>query len=282
MRRRLVAGGGVLAVVILFIAILSSGGSDEPDGKASEQVASSKPGVPRGQRNVPTGPLRRAPVPVLMYHGVEAPPPGSLAGLFVRPHTFASQVEALAREGFHGVTMAQVQAAWDRGARLPPKPIVLTFDDGYKGQYRNAMPVLRRRRWPAVLYLTIATMGTNIGIPPRQVRGLIRAHWELGGHTFSHPDLRSQAPYPLRHEVRDSRAWLERHFRVPVTNFAYPAGDYDRRTVKAVRDAKYRGAVTVAPGLAERSHPFTMNRIRITNTTTASELVKQLRGLRAN
>jgi hypothetical protein len=82
--------------------------------------------------------------------------------------------------------------------------------------------------------------------------------------------------------VRDSRTWLERHFRVPVTNFAYPAGDYDRRTVKAVRDAKYRGAVTVAPGLAERSHPFTMNRIRITNTTTASELVKQLRGLRAN
>jgi peptidoglycan/xylan/chitin deacetylase (PgdA/CDA1 family) len=265
--------------VIGAIAILSGAGSDQPDRRSGRELASRDPGAARA---APRHPGRRAPVPVLMYHGIGPAPPGGLAGLFVKPATFAQHVRAVAREGFHGVTMAQVEAAWDRGAPLPPKPIVFTFDDGYKDQYRNAMPVLRRQGWPAVLYLTVANMGTNIGITPDQVRGLIHDRWELGGHTFSHPDLRGQAPYPLRHEVRDSRKWLERRFGVKVTNFAYPAGEYDRRAVKAVRDARYRGAVTVAPGLAERAHPLTMNRIRISNYTTASDLVRQLRGLRAN
>jgi peptidoglycan/xylan/chitin deacetylase (PgdA/CDA1 family) len=266
----------VPSVVILLIVALPSRQEAEGQGATARHKA------PAHRAARPQGPRRRAPVPVLMYHGVEPPPPGSLAGLFVKPHTFAAHVRALARAGFHGVTLAQVEAAWDQGARLPSKPIVFTFDDGYKGQYRNAMPVLRRRHWPGVLFLTVANMGTNIGITRQQVRGLIKNDWELGGHTFSHPDLRNQAPYPLRHEVRDSRKWMERRFGVKITNFAYPAGDYDRRAVKAVRDAKYRGAVTVAPGLAERSHPLIMNRIRISSDTTASELIRQLRGLKAD
>jgi peptidoglycan/xylan/chitin deacetylase (PgdA/CDA1 family) len=266
----------VPSVVLLLIVALPSRKEAEGQGATAQHKA------PAHHAARPHGPRRRAPVPVLMYHGVEPPPPGSLAGLFVKPHTFAAHVRALARAGFHGVTLRQVEAAWDRGAPLPSKPIVFTFDDGYKGQYLNAMPVLRRRHWPGVLFLTVANMGTNIGITPRQVRGLIKNSWEVGGHTFSHPDLRNQAPYPLRHEVRDSRKWIERRFDVKVTNFAYPAGDYDRRAVKAVRDAKYRGAVTVAPGLAERSHPLTMDRIRISSDTTASELIRQLRGLKAD
>lgn len=270
------AAGAAVLVLVAVLAIATP--SSKPARVKNATTATAKPaGAPARPAH-----RRKAPVPVLMYHGVGPAPPGSLGGLFVTPHNFASHVKALKAKGFHAVTLAQVEAAWDRGAALPKKPIVFTFDDGYKDQHSNALPVLRRARWPAVIFLTIANMGTNIGITPRQVQDMIKAGWELGDHTYSHPDLRNQAPYPLRHEVRDSRKWLQRHFKQPVTNFAYPAGDYDKRAVKAVDDAGYRGAVSVAPGLASRKQPFTMDRVRITSDMTASGLLKQLRadGLR--
>ena len=75
LRRRLVAAAVLVAGVVLVVVLLSSGGSDQPEQVGQGAKASSTPG---GHPPARPGHKRLAPVPVLMYHGVEAPIPGGL------------------------------------------------------------------------------------------------------------------------------------------------------------------------------------------------------------
>ena len=212
-----------------------------------------------------------------MYHLVQAMPPGSrYPRLYVRPRIFATQMRWLHRHSYQAVTLARVVAAWHAHARLPRRPVVLSFDDGYLGDYRTVLPLLRRWRWPGVLDLTLSSFRTRGGLTHRQVRALLRAGWELAAHTISHIDLTTVHGRRLRREVDGCRRILQREFGVPVTDFAYPSGRYDRQVVRAVRAAGYRAAVTTAPGLATHRHPFKLRRLRVDGAAGVQGLADQL------
>jgi polysaccharide deacetylase len=136
----------------------------------------------QAEANVPR--THSNPVPILMYHVIASPPAGTpYPELFVRAQDFAGQVAWLARHGYHAVTQRQVYRYWRSGSPLPSRPIVLSFDDGYPQDVDTVLPILRVRRWPAVLNLQIGNL------VPARVRVLIRAGWEIDAHTFTHPDL---------------------------------------------------------------------------------------------
>src|SRR5947208_12153112 len=124
---------------------------------------------------VPTGaaaaPAAQA-VPILMYHVIDSPPAGApYPGLYVPRSEFTGQVRWLAAHGYHAVTLDQVYAAWERGASLPRKPVVFSFDDGYLPDLTAALPILRAQGWPGVLFLHIGNLD------PTRVRVLQRGGW---------------------------------------------------------------------------------------------------------
>jgi peptidoglycan/xylan/chitin deacetylase (PgdA/CDA1 family) len=83
---------------------------------------------------------------------------------------------------------------------------VISFDDGYRSHYTNALPVLRARGWPGVLNLDLSNLEPSWGIRPWMVRELITSGWEIGAHSLTHPDLTSLDGAALRREVAGSRA----------------------------------------------------------------------------
>jgi peptidoglycan/xylan/chitin deacetylase (PgdA/CDA1 family) len=102
------------------------------------------------------GTASRRAVPILMYHVIQAPPADAAnPGLFVSKPEFAAQMRWLARRGFQAVTLRQVYRAWHGRGRLPRKPVVITFYDGYRSQYTHALPVLRAHGWRGVLNLDL-------------------------------------------------------------------------------------------------------------------------------
>jgi peptidoglycan/xylan/chitin deacetylase (PgdA/CDA1 family) len=192
--------------------------------------------------------------------------------LYVTPDEFRAQVSALAAAGYHAVTLDDVLQYWLHAVALPSKPVVFTFDDGYPGDWQYALPILRAHDWPAVLNLQIGNL------VPLHVRQLIAAGWQIASHTFTHPDLTTADATQLRHEVVDSRLWLERVYRVPVDTFCYPYGHYDDATVAMVRAAGYTAALTENPGAAAPSNGLlTLDRIRVGPTTSGASLVAELR-----
>ena len=240
---------------------------------ATSTSLQSKPGpqpVP-----LPAGPHDR-PVPILMYHVVGPTPPGAaLPGLYVSRSDFTSQLRWLARHGYHAVTLDAVDRYWRGVARLPSRPIVLSFDDGYREQYTIAEPLLRSHHWPGVLNLEYAQLDHESLTGP-MIRQMLADGWELDSHTMTHPDLTTVGATALRWELGRSRGLLRRRFGVPVHFFCYPLGRFDARVVRAVRAAGYWGATTIRMGLARPSEMFTLARIRVDSGDGPRELASKL------
>jgi peptidoglycan/xylan/chitin deacetylase (PgdA/CDA1 family) len=178
------------------------------------------------------------------------------------------------------VTLQQVWNAWHRGAKLPRRPIVLSFDDGTQGHVRHALPVLRGAGWPGVLNLTWSFLPAIGGTDA--VRRLARAGWEIDSHSLTHPDLTRLSDAALRRELTGSRTRIRRAFGPRAANFfAYPSGRHDARVRRAVRAAGYRAATTVRRGLARpTANPYALSRIQVSGGTSAAALLRRLRELR--
>jgi peptidoglycan/xylan/chitin deacetylase (PgdA/CDA1 family) len=225
---------------------------------------------------------RLQPVPILMYHVIADPPAGApYPELYVPRTGFAAQVAWLAAHGYHAVTLQQVFDSWRGSRTLPSKPIVLSFDDGYLSQVRNALPLLRARHWPGVLNLEVRNLDVVWGIRPAGIRKLMRAGWEIDAHTIHHPDLTTLDAAQLREEVAGSREAIRKRFHVPVNFFCYPAGRYNAAVIAAVQAAGYLGATTTNYGLARPGELYTLARVRINGTDSISAFAQKLEALHA-
>jgi peptidoglycan/xylan/chitin deacetylase (PgdA/CDA1 family) len=279
-KRRLVAAATIALAAVAAGAMVAAGHNDSSKTRHRPSLAEQSRTSHKATTHAGWRPYRGR-VPILMYHVIQKP--GSGVGsplLYVNGTTFAAQMSWLARHGFQGVTLDQVEAAWGGKGLLPRRPIVISFDDGYVSQYRTAMPILRRHHWPGVLSLCVGNIKPRQeAITPTQVQKLVDAGWELASHTISHTDLRFMTGRRLRHEVSDSRRIIRYVFRVPVHNFTYPAGLYNNTTIRALKQAGYRGALTVTPGLADRHEPFELKRIRVIDAMGVSGLAVALKSL---
>ncbi len=224
---------------------------------------------------------QQARIPILAYHVVTAAPPGArFPQLWVSRQRFAAEMAALRQAGYHAVTLAVAVNAWRRGGPLPRRPVVLTFDDGYRSDYTHAGPVLRGLQWPGVLNLALNNLRPgDITVP--EVRRLIAWGWEIDSHTLTHPDLTTLAPNALRHELAGSRAAIVRRLGQPARFFCYPFGRYDPTVVAAVRAAGYEAATTEDEGLGVAGRRFTLPRIRVNAGDTAATLLARLRTIAA-
>jgi peptidoglycan/xylan/chitin deacetylase (PgdA/CDA1 family) len=213
-----------------------------------------------------------------MYHVIADPPAKApFPALYVSPAEFRAQMAWLADRGYRGVTLTQVYDHWRYGRPLPKRPIVITFDDGYRSIFEQARPVLAGRRWPGVVDLEARFIDKPWGLAKSRIRVLLASGWELASHTLTHPDLTSLSAAQLRREVSGSRVELRRAFHVPVSFFCYPAGRYDARVIAAVQAARYLGATSTRPGLARPNELWDLARIRIDRGDGVAGLQAKLR-----
>lgn len=219
--------------------------------------------APAPQAEAPRLP-RATPVPILMYHVLGDPPAGApFPQLYVSRAEFAGQMRWLARHGYTAVTLRAVWGHWHGRASLPPRPVVVSFDDGYRSVAQAALPVLRERGWPGVLNLAVKNLRVRGGISERQVRRLIAGGWEIDAHSLTHPDLTTLDERRLTREIAGSRRALQRLFGIPVDFFCYPGGRYDARVIAVVRAAGFLAATTTVEGLASQAAPFELRRVRV-------------------
>jgi peptidoglycan/xylan/chitin deacetylase (PgdA/CDA1 family) len=219
----------------------------------------------------------RRSVPILMYHVIQAPTASTpLPGLYVAPSVFAAQMRWLAHHHFHGVTLQEVYDYW-HGGPLPSRPIVISFDDGFRNQWSKAMPILAHHHWPGTLNLALSHFAQRgWGLGTRMINAMIRNDWEIDSHTMTHASLPGLSPHQLSYQVAHSRAVLQKRFAVPVDFFCYPGGFYNSTVIAAVRRAGYQGATSTEPGFARWDDPWTLNRIRVTNATGPHDLAALL------
>jgi peptidoglycan/xylan/chitin deacetylase (PgdA/CDA1 family) len=288
-RRRIVAVGVLgLAVAGVVAALASGGGGGGGDtGRAATRTAT--PGGAHHTSTVAaggTGVPGHAVAPILMYHVIAAPPAGApFPGLYVTPSEFAAQMQALKAAGWHAVTMDQLGANWSRGVPLGPgRPIVISFDNGYRSQYTKALPVLARLGWVGVENIQLTGLPPSQGgLSRAQVRALVAAGWELDTQGRSHADLIKLSGAALAREVVAPRRTLQRRYGVPVNWFCYPSGHYDATVIAEVKSAGYAGSTTVVPGWARTANdPYRLPRLRVLGSTGPAELLAEIAAIRGD
>jgi peptidoglycan/xylan/chitin deacetylase (PgdA/CDA1 family) len=205
-------------------------------------------------------------VPILVYHYIRINPnPRDHVGfgLSTPPAVFKAEMDWLHAVGGHTVTLAQVMAAMKGGAPLPPRSVVLTFDDGHSSFVTQAMPVLLQDGFVATVFVNTGLMGRPSYMTAAQVQQAAAAGMVIGDHTVNHVDLNALPAIAVRTEISADRTVLQELTGQSVMDFAYPYGDYDAQVVSAVAALGFRDAVTMNFGRVEwLAQPFTMPRIR--------------------
>jgi peptidoglycan/xylan/chitin deacetylase (PgdA/CDA1 family) len=229
-------------------------------------------------------------VPILVYHVIETPQPGTPnLDLWVEPADFQAEMAWLSQQGYTAVTLDRWWAAWHGGPALPPRPIVISLDDGFRGWYTQAYPVLSGLGWPAVFNVTLNHVGrlqrpaaggptrAQWQLQPYMIRELVAAGWELDSHTMTHPWLTALAPVELTAELTQSRTVLQ-GYGAPIDFLCYPYGSYNAAVIAAARQAGYLGATTLRDGVASSAqNPFALPRIMVDRGDGVAGLRAKLR-----
>ncbi|MEW2495719.1 polysaccharide deacetylase family protein [Streptomyces nodosus] len=226
-------------------------------------------------------------VPILMYHSVAAEPSRATRALSVTPEAFARQMERIAETGHTPVTTAELARSWREGAPLPERPVLITFDDGYEGVHRHALPVLVRHGFVATLFVSTGWIrgahdtggGLDTMLDWDQIRALAGAGAEIGGHSHTHPQLDQLDDQTLRSELVHCREIIADELGGFPVSFAYPYGYSSRRVRRMVRETGYRQSLAVGNGLARRRQgPYALRRVTVRRSTGAEEFERLLRG----
>ncbi|MCC3767095.1 polysaccharide deacetylase family protein [Streptomyces sp. UNOC14_S4] len=226
-------------------------------------------------------------VPILMYHAVADSPARATYGLSVSPASFAGQMRLLAERGFSPMTAEQLAGAWRTSSTLPPKPVLITFDDGYEGVHRHALPALAEHGFSATLFASTGWLrgahetggALDLMLTWEQVRELADAGMEIGGHSHTHPQLDQLTDQQLWFEVQRCREILAGELGRPPVSFAYPYGYSDRRVRHTVRAAGFSVSLAVGNTLAARPQgPYALERVTVRRSTGLGEFERMIEG----
>lgn len=206
------------------------------------------------------GPCRN--VPILMYHHI-----GEDANwLFVSKETFVGQMDYLTQKGYQTVTLIDLVASLQSGQILPPKPIILTFDDGYRDFYENAYPVLKAHNFKATIFAISQHVGGSAYVTWEQLREMVGSGLvTVGDHTLSHPSLPILSEERLKDEIVSAKNILEAQLGTTINVFSYPYGGSNGEVEKILKESAFMAAVTTKRGLSCAKLPYELPRIRIGN-----------------
>jgi len=193
----------------------------------------------------------RVRIPVLLYHRVDTEADSQWRPFCVSPQNFADQMRWLAHQGFMTIHLGQLLDYYHLGSPIPPKPLVITFDDGYFCNYSRAFPILRQRGFFATVFLACNLLRPDLAKPTEgrnsfmawpEILEMQRAGWEFHSHGLDHKRMTELTRDEMIAEIGISRQRLAARLGRPIEFFCYPFGQFNTEAQKVVRSYGYRGA----------------------------------------
>lgn len=200
----------------------------------------------------------RCDLAILMYH--EVAEPGAIEALsrkiqrdyICTTEDFDRQIGLLRSEGLALVTMRDVAEAGRGGRPLPPRAVMVTFDDGYEGNFVHARPILERHGAPATFFVVSNKVGDAAMMTRQQLRGLADAGFEVQSHTANHPLLSTLDAAATEAELADSQRDLEAWSGQRCEFLSLPNGDTNEHLRDVARRLGYRAICGSSFGYNDR------------------------------
>ncbi len=188
-------------------------------------------------------------IPILNYHKIEER--ADIGITTRRPVDFEEDLLFLKEQGFQTITFRDLL----NPEKLPPKPVILTFDDAYRSVLDKALPLMEKVGYVGVVFVPTSFVGkkndwdvqffgkTFFHLTEDDLRLLASKGFEIASHGCSHRDLKSMEINKIRHELKQSKKYLETITGQQVITISYPFGRFDQRILQIARESGYRFGV---------------------------------------
>ena len=209
-------------------------------------------------------------VPILNYHSISK---NGVLGLLasssvVSPEIFLKQMNFLKKSKYKVITLEKLVSDIKARKKSFYKSVVITFDDGYKDNFKEAYPVLKKYGFPATIFVTVGNIGKSGYLDYGQIKAMLKDNISFGSHTIGHPYLPDLKREDLEYQIIQSKKILEDNLKENIDFIAYPIGGFTSEIQDIVRQAGYKAAFTTNRGIIKSYNNddlYALKRNKVTN-----------------
>jgi peptidoglycan/xylan/chitin deacetylase (PgdA/CDA1 family) len=212
-----------------------------------------------------------------MYHDVyevtcDPELPRSAAMYHISSHAFMNHLAEIRKSGRRPVPVC------DYLKQVEQNSVVITFDDGWSGSFRNAVPILQDAGWRATFFVTRDFVGRKGFCDPKMIREAANAGMEIGVHGTTHRMLSGCSTEEIVSEFATCKAFLESIVGCSIVSASLPGGDVNRRIRSCARQAGLTSLCTSRPGINRPDTSwFALRRIAVRSTTKDADIARYCR-----
>lgn len=207
-------------------------------------------------------------VTVLAYHSVMREATQKNAPYSISETVFIEQMEYLREAGYSVVTMDDAILGLEGKKLLPTKPLVITFDDGYKDNFYIAWPILQRFDYPATIFVATSLIATDGFMTWQDIEAAYKAGILFSSHTVSHKALADLSDGQIIFELKQSKLLFDENVDINIKYLAYPFGSYKKEMFPILKEAGYDAAFTGHLGTSSpKTDLYELERVNIVQET---------------
>ena len=266
------------AVVILFFLSACSSSPDKSKNKNNEgDISETDSNKLKPKADVATI-FSKKEVPVLCYHHLRNfTAGGRLMGYEVTPTAFAEQMKILADSGYTTILPDDLYEYLVHGASLPPKPVMITFDDNDKEQFTIGATEMNKHGFKGVYFIMTISINRTRYMSEEQLKELSDSGHVIAGHTWDHHMVTKYLPATWDTQLVKPQKRLESITGKPVKYFAYPFGLWNREAIPVLKDHGYKLAFILSTKRDSTEPLYTIRRMIVPGQWSAQGMIKAMK-----
>ncbi|MBZ9623498.1 polysaccharide deacetylase family protein [Clostridium sp. FP2] len=195
--------------------------------------------------------VKNSKIPILMYHSISYEKGNSLR---VSKENFRMQMKYLKDNNYTTLTIDELYSYMKIGKIVPKKPIIITFDDGYKDNYTNAYPILKELGLKATVFVIAGAIDTEKDfLTSNEIKSMDSNNMRIESHTTAHEHLTKISYSANIKTMKSSKDKLEKILGRKINYIAYPFGEYSADTIKAAKESGYKLAFSTDSGFIDKN-----------------------------
>ena len=215
-------------------------------------------------------------IPILCYHDVTPNNPDNNE-LLLNPDKFREQLKYLKDNGYCPITLDELYGYLKDNKAIPEKSVVITFDDGYKGNYKYAYPILKEFNFPATVFVVSNFVDNDLYMSKAELKEISKNGFKVESHTAKHDDLSKLNEAKQIETLKNSKNTLENIIDDPVYYVAYPFGRHNKATRIAAEKAGYKLGFNLNGSLADKKdNSYNIDRVYISNNDSIEKFENRL------
>ncbi len=220
-------------------------------------------------------------IPILLYHYIVPTQEyhnmcfGSERIFSISQDKFKEQMDYLSQEGYNSISLDNLVNYIAKKVSLPPKPIIVTFDDGSLSNYTLAYPILKKLGFVATFFITTDWIGRPNQLIWEHIKEMDYGGMDFGSHGVTHRHLSELDPKEITFELKRSKEVLEQNLGKQINFLSIPGGYYSKKIKEIAKRIGYMAVCTSKWGInREKSDLFSLRRLGIKNNIPLEYFVK--------